>query len=547
MSGSDDAARLDAPPADASTLVVRLALAALTAAAGVVHLVMVPQHAQESTLDGIMFLLAGWAQLGLAVALLAWPRRVVLQATAVVNLACVVAWTVSRTTGLPWGAHPGVKEAAGTVDQITTLFEALAVVVALAALIRPELLRSLGDRAVLVGAAAVAAVVVAASVVLTSPEAANHSHGDAADATTPVDARLASASQRCDLGFNPASYWHEATTAGYDTVTGGSLADSTAASAASTAAAAPAAGGHSHGAAPAASAAPAAPAAPRAVPSVDDGRGSADLDRVMALSTRPGEGAEAGLVSTLARISDEDYEAWLARVSGTATHAGPQHWKAMTDQAQCDELADELQRAQDVALAHPTAKDAVEAGYTRVTGYVPGIAAHYMNFGYVDDEFELEKPEMLLYDGTDDGSAIVGLSYYITMGAEIEPTQGFTGDEDAYHVHAGLCVSGAGVIGDSTTTDEECAERGGRKPLGSGNWMSHAWVVPGCESPWGVFSGNNPLLDVSLGRATGTDGGSCAGSGVLDRYDLEPGTEANTPTTVTGSGSASDVQVASSP
>jgi hypothetical protein len=189
MSGSDEAARPDAPPTDASTLVVRLALAALTAAAGVVHLVMVPQHAQESTLDGIMFLLAGWAQLGLAVALLAWPRKVVLQATVAVNLACVVAWTVSRTTGLPWGAHPGVEEAAGTVDQITTLFEALAVIVALAALIRPELLRSLGDRAVLVGAAAVAAVVVAASVVLTSPEAANHSHDDAASAS-PVDARL---------------------------------------------------------------------------------------------------------------------------------------------------------------------------------------------------------------------------------------------------------------------------------------------------------------------------------------------------------------------
>ncbi|HEV7760405.1 MAG TPA: hypothetical protein VGO78_15490, partial [Acidimicrobiales bacterium] len=164
----------------------------------------------------------------------------------------------------------------------------------------------------------------------------------------------------------------------------------------------------------------------------------------------------------------------------------------------------------------------------------------YMNFSYVDDEFHIDKPEMLLYDGTDDDSSIVGVSYYITMGAEVEPTQGFTGDEDGYHVHAGLCVSGAGVIGDSTTTDEECAARGGRKPLGTGNWMSHAWVVPGCESPWGVFSGNNPLLDVDLTRASGDDGGGCAGSGVRDRYDLEPGTEANTPTTVNGSG----VQVA---
>jgi hypothetical protein len=534
---TDDSARHDeAAPLDAATVVVRLALAALCAAAGVVHLVMVPQHAQESTLDGIMFLVGGWAQVGLAVALLAWPRKAVLQATVVVNLACVIVWTVSRTTGLPWGANPGVKEAAGTVDQLTTLFEAAAVIVALAALIRPDLLRSMGDRAVLVGAAVAAAVVVAASVVLTSPEAANHSHGAEA---TAADAQLTSASNRCDLGLNPASYWHEATTAGYDTVTGGTIAESAAAASsasAATAAAAPA--GHSHGgaAAPAATAAPAAPA----LPSVNEGRGSADLDRLMAISSQPGEGAEAQLVARLAGVSDDDYAAWLARVPGTSTHAGPQRWKAMTDKAQCDQLEGEIGEARDFALAHPTPKSAVEAGYSRVTGFVPGIAAHYMNFSYVDDEFHIDKPEMLLYDGTDDDSSIVGVSYYITMGAEVEPTQGFTGDEDGYHVHAGLCVSGAGVIGDSTTTDEECAARGGRKPLGTGNWMSHAWVVPGCESPWGVFSGNNPLLDVDLARASGDDGGGCAGSGVRDRYDLEPGTEANTPTTVNGSG----VQVA---
>ena len=50
--------------------------------------------------------------------------------------------------------------------------------------------------------------------------------------------------------------------------------------------------------------------------------------------------------------------------------------------------------------------------------------------------------------------------------------------------------------------------------------MSHAWVVPGCESPWGVFSAATPVLDRTLGEASTTDGGSCAGSGVRDRYRL---------------------------
>jgi hypothetical protein len=31
---------------------------------------------------------------------------------------------------------------------------------------------------------------------------------------------------------------------------------------------------------------------------------------------------------------------------------------------------------------------------------VPGIAAHYMNFSLVDRTFNVEEPEMLLYDGT---------------------------------------------------------------------------------------------------------------------------------------------------
>jgi hypothetical protein len=535
MSEADPVTRHGASPDESSTLVVRLTLAALCLAAGAIHLVMVPQHAQESTLDGIMFLVGGWAQVGLAVALLAWPRKAVLQATVLVNLLAVATWTVSRTAGLPWGANPGVKEPAGTVDQICTVFEAVAVLLALAVLIRPELFKSMGERVVVVGAVIAVAVVAATSVVLTSPDAANHNHAEEA---TDGSAQLVSASERCDLGFNPASYWQEATTAGYDTVAGGMVQTASA----DTGAAQVSSDGHDHGAAASSSATPAAPAAaPKAVPSVNEGRGSADLDRLMALSTRAGEAAEAQLVMKLAEVSDDDYEAWLARVTGSATHAGPQGWSAMTDQEECDKLAGELEEAKDFALAHPTAKDAREAGYVRVTGYVPGIAAHFMNFGYVDDTFEITKPEMLLYDGDDDDAAVVGLSYYITMDAEVEPTQGFTGDEDRYHVHSGLCVGPGGVIGDSTTTDEECADRGGRKALGSGNWMSHAWVVPGCESPWGVFSGNNPLLDGALGEASGEDGGGCAGSGVLERYDLEPGTTANTPTTVNGS---SEVQVA---
>jgi hypothetical protein len=157
-----------------------------------------------------------------------------------------------------------------------------------------------------------------------------------------------------------------------------------------------------------------------------------------------------------------------------------------------------------------------------------------MNFRIVDGTFDITQPEMLLYDGTDDDSQIVGLSYYIRHEGAAEPTQGFSGNNDHYHRHDGLCIGAGGVIGDSTTTEEECRAIGGRKANGTAGWMSHAWVVPGCESPWGVFSGANPILDTALADTSGEDGGGCAGSSVRDRYDFSPGNESNTPTSVGG-------------
>jgi hypothetical protein len=88
----------------------------------------------------------------------------------------------------------------------------------------------------------------------------------------------------------------------------------------------------------------------------------------------------------------------------------------------------------------------------------------------------------------------------------------------------GLCnKAGVGVIGDSTLTAEQCAAIGGIKSDGSKGWMSHAWVVPGCESPWGVFSAASPLLDGKLEQASTTNAGACSGSGVRDRYELRSG------------------------
>jgi hypothetical protein len=158
-------------------------------------------------------------------------------------------------------------------------------------------------------------------------------------------------------------------------------------------------------------------------------------------------------------------------------------------------LAQQLVDARAVAMAHPTVADAVRDGYVMVTPYVPLIGAHYMKFPLVDGTFDVRAPEMLLYDGTDPGSRIVGLSYYVVAATEPE---GFAGPNDHWHRHIGLCLKIVDghpvVIGAERTTPEACRAMGGFKADGSNGWMVHVWAVPGWESPAGVFSAEHPDL-----------------------------------------------------
>ena len=520
-------------------LAARLVPASLSLAAGAIHLAMAPIHAGESTTEAIGFAIAGWAQILLAAGLLLRPTRPVLTLTIVVNLAIISLYIWSRTFGLPWGAHPGESEGVEAIDLMATIFAGALVVIAGVLLARPDLAEfdardGFTFESIAVASAIPLLVLAATSVALADPEitqhgadgggalassgGGGHGHGGAA----LVSADLASvAEDRCDLDINPAAYWREATLAGVDTITGG--------------------------------------ANPVPVGKIE---GSTELDSITALHTTvEGEVGDAQMVLALSGISDEVYDDWLRWTGATGMsghahgdsnvaapddttmggHLGPQPWIAMTDPAECAKLREELQLARDTALKYPTVAEAKAAGWRQVTPYVAGIAAHFMNFGLVDDKFEIDKPEMILYDGTDDDSKVIGLSYYLRHDGDAEPTQGFAGPNDHYHRHIGLCVNASGVIGDSTTTEEECEAMGGRKSQGGNGWMNHAWVVPGCESPWGMFSGASPLLEGDLGEDAGKSGPGCVASGVRDRYNLDPGTTDNVPTAAGG-----DVEMASS-
>jgi hypothetical protein len=135
---------------------------------------MAPSHLGESAVEGAGFVASAWAQLLLAAAVVLRPTRRTLLATAALNTALIAVWAVSRTAGLPFGAHSGHAESVTIVDGACVALEAVTVVLALALAGRvlPGVLR--GRRfAALAGLAAVVLAVGAVS----SPDARDHAGG----------------------------------------------------------------------------------------------------------------------------------------------------------------------------------------------------------------------------------------------------------------------------------------------------------------------------------------------------------------------------------
>jgi hypothetical protein len=439
---------------------LRTVAMAASVGAAVIHFALAPEHLAERTRDGVFFLVVAWLQLAVAAALYRWRGRPEpWLAAGAVNGAVLLVWLGSRTIGFPETSHTSV----GFPDGLAAGLEAVVVLAAVVAL-RPSLAARAvpGVSPVALGVAGLAlAGLVSTSV---APGFADDGHAAGGHGTGGHDmASMASGddhahdganvaqvadADRCDLGFN---------TPGFNDA-----------------------------------AVPGAPHEHDDATPVDF-----TIEEWAEVFVSPEDSPPVAQVLGFLEENPVQRESIL---TGSMTHTlNPDPWNALTDQAECDQLAEELMRAKDVAATYPTVADAEAAGYNMVTGYVPGIAAHYINYGLLGDGFDLDNPEMLLYDGTDPDSHVVGLSYYILQDSETEPTEGYTGDNDHYHRHTGLCMRDGVVVGGSNTTDAQCAEMGGEKADGSAGWMSHVWVVPGCESEWGVFSGANPQLVVRSG------------------------------------------------
>jgi hypothetical protein len=166
-------------------------------------------------------------------------------------------------------------------------------------------------------------------------------------------------------------------------------------------------------------------------------------------------------------------------------------------QAQLDVVREIIER-------YPTAADAEADGWRRATTNLRGIAAHFLRDGVrgfigMDGTFDVNDPEILLYDGEGPDAPIVGISYLVSG----PNPEGFAGKWDTWHRHDAVCFAGGYVIGEIgghadskiNMTPAQCDEAGGLTFPIANLTMLHVWMKPGFESGSGVFSHDHPRLD----------------------------------------------------
>lgn len=120
-----------------------------------------------------------------------------------------------------------------------------------------------------------------------------------------------------------------------------------------------------------------------------------------------------------------------------------------------------------VAPYHNMDKALADGYVLDITGYMSQMGHHYLKAEYLDENFELLKPELLIYAPGPNGKwRLVGVEYATTIEDMDNPPpapEGFIGDQDVWTINSMFEV-----------------------------WTLHVWV--GLNNPNGIFASHNPRL-----------------------------------------------------
>jgi hypothetical protein len=122
----------------------------------------------------------------------------------------------------------------------------------------------------------------------------------------------------------------------------------------------------------------------------------------------------------------------------------------------------QLQEVKAATAKYHDIKQALADGYEDINVVIPHMGHHFMNFAYLDAEFDHTKPEILVYELRPNGKyQLVAVEYAVPLALSVDAPEGFIGSHDVW-----------GVVADA------------------GIWALHAWVWE--KNPLGVFSPINP-------------------------------------------------------
>ncbi len=192
------------------------------------------------------------------------------------------------------------------------------------------------------------------------------------------------------------------------------------------------------------------------------------------------------------------------------------------DAATRAQLGVQLVAARAAATQYPTVAAARAAGLLQAGKFAPELGAHFISYANLNRELlpggivDASHPVGYIFDGISPSSKIVGLMYVSIAGGPAPA--GFAGPNDHWHRHMNLCIQygSKGKISvpfapDRDVTLSQCdAVHGQFMPRTV--WMVHAWVVPGWESPKGVFSHSDPDLRCADGTVNADAVGFCPGT-----------------------------------
>ncbi len=182
--------------------------------------------------------------------------------------------------------------------------------------------------------------------------------------------------------------------------------------------------------------------------------------------------------------------------------------------ASCPQLDREIRAATVWMEQYRNVNDAIADGFVQITQWIPGQGRHMVqtNGGGVagalsgqDAVFDPGQPESLLYvpDSTVPGGWRLGGGMWI-LPVTLLPLvpDGFTGNEDAWHYHEGLCLHSSGLAVAENTTQSQCYALGGNIWIDRAGWLVHLWNFHGNPSGRFVEIDNALTAGPSTGTAT---------------------------------------------